>query len=348
MKKHIWSTVKEADNYFSKRTGASYRWNKLTENERQNLLDKSLLSILKDDLYDFPKDINPEMKEVQFEQALYFLARPDNERDIFKDALQSIIKEKLDCYKRPELSKKKIKSTNWKDKKDVNQLIEGKYGIGVYYLRLSLVYINMVRTLQNEVFEREIINKVKNDLEGVNKKWKSRKEKYPSMKALQKFWPWPGEIIIENNELDNLIKKNIDKILKKLKSDKYSIPRCFVYETLRIDPRAFYIKPQNLIILTLAKVIKKENKTNWKVILELLNYIYHDVRRTNLGDVFDEIDRGKLYDKGKSEALRQICNKYTSPKNYKDERKFKARMDLIDSIYKKIFIEKISPFYKPE
>jgi hypothetical protein len=114
---------------------------------------------------------------------------------------------------------------------------------------------------------------------------------------------------------------------------------------LLINPKGFYIKPQNLIVLTWAKAFKMEGRIYWKIILETLNSIYRKIKSTDLGDVFDEVDKEVVFKN--QETLRQIYNKNINPKNYRDRKKFRARMSLIDSIYKKSFIEKTSPFYKP-
>ena len=74
------------------------------------------------------------------------------------------------------------------------------------------------------------------------------------------------------------------------------------------------------------------------------NSIYKKIRRTNLGDIFDTIEKDILFNN--QETLKQINIKYTDPRKWKDKRKFKARMNLANAIYKKGFIEKISPFYK--
>jgi len=292
-------------------------------------------------LYVFPDDPEQNMRDAQCEQALWFFSRPDIERENFEDALHPMTKRKLKKYKNPDLVKKKIKTTNWEDDKDRNQLLEGKYNFGKYELSLSLVYIDGIRHIQNHFHENEKIKKIRSELERIKKSWKKEKEKYPSMKVLDKFWPTKIEIV--ESDLDTLIYTNIDNILKELKSSKYSLPKSFLFENvLKIDTEGFYIKPQNLIILVWSKAMKTDDRINWKIMMNTINSIYKKIRRTNLGDIFDTIEKDILFNN--QETLRQINIKYTHPEYNKA--KYKARMTLIDSIYKKSFIEKISPFYK--
>lgn len=343
-KKTVWTTIEEANNYFSK-TEREFRWNKIFKKDKQQLLNKSLRLITESGLYVFPDEPEQDMKDAQCEQALWFLTRPDVERKVFEDALHPMAKKKLEKYKIPDLVKKKIKTTNWVDNKDRDRLLEKKFNFGEYELRLSLVYINGVRGTQNILSEMEMIDKIKDHLRKIQKMWKNRNEKYPSFKVLDKFGP--GEIKMMDTEIDEPIYKNTDQIIETLSSPKYSIPKYFNFMgNLRINPKSFYIKPQNLIVLTWAKAFISNKRISWKIMLETVNAIYHKIKRADLGDVFDEVDKEEIFKN--QETLRQIYIKYTNPENEMNKNKirYRTRMALIDSIYKKSFIEKISPFYK--
>lgn len=332
MKKKSWVTIEEANLYFNKRPGVSFRWNKLTENSQQQLLNKSMKLILNSDLYEFPDPPNQDIKEALFEQALWFMTRPAIEEKIFSDALHPGAKKLLEKYKKPELEEKKIKYTNWDDDKDRNQLLEGRFGFGEYELRLSLVYVNWVQNIQNDFYEAMIASKVKKHLKEAQRIWKIKDEKYPSAKALVEFWPHEIKTIASKD--DKFIQKNINEIIEKL--NKYTAPRRFYIldeDILKVSPGSFYIKPQNLLALTWAKAFRWGKTTYWKIISNTLNAIYLKIRNTNLGDVFDDVSKEEVFKN--QETIRQIYYKYKEQP---------AKMDLVESIYKKSFKEKISPY----
>jgi len=324
-KKQTWATIEEANNYFSK-TEKKIRWNKISEKDKQQILNKSLKLIIESDLYVFPDEPKQNMKEAQCEQALKFFLYRESEKLFFEYALHPIAKEKLKLYKKSDLAKKTINTTDWDVAKDRNQLIEGRFNFGEYELISSLIYIRIVQDAQNKLFKIELKEKIIDRLQETKMMWKNQSEKYPSSKALHKFWP--REIPKIDTRIDDIIYKNLDEIIEELKSSK---------ENKKIDPKSFYIKPQNLIVLTWAKAFKSKERIYWKIILETLNSIYRKIKKTDLGDVFDEIDKDKIFKN--QETLRQIHIKHTNL-NYYDKKKHKARMALIDSIYKKSFIEK--------
>lgn len=338
MKKQSWVTIEEASLYFKERPGVSFRWNRLTENDQQQLLNKSWKLIFDSGLYKFPESLGQDIKEAILEQALWLLTRPTIEKESFlivSDALHPEAKKRLEKYKKPELEKMKIKYTNWNDDKERNQLLEGKFVFGEYELMLSLVYVNWVQSIQNHFYRSEIANKAKKYLIEAQRIWKNKGEKYPSMKAMHEIWYFKKRTFA--SEDDKLIQGNIDKIIEKL--NKYQAPSPFYVlgkDLLKIKPEIFYIKPQNLLILTWAKAFQNNNNTiYWKIIAKTINSIYLKIKRTNLGDVFDDVSKEEVFKN--QEIIRQVYYKYKEQP---------AKMELAESIYKKSFKDKISPFYK--
>ena len=96
-------TIKEADLYFSNREGAYFRWNKLKEEEKRSLLKKSKKLILNSDLYNIEKINDKELKEALFEQMLWYMLRPEAEKNMFPNNINPVVRKNLDKYKKQKI-----------------------------------------------------------------------------------------------------------------------------------------------------------------------------------------------------------------------------------------------------
>lgn len=209
--------------------------------------------------------------------------------------------------------------------RDLNIFLKERgYNFGYKEIALSLAWVNLICLSRAKISYLPIIEKEFQELKAIRLKYKNHIQKkhltdYDPLKILEKAFP-----NIKTKENSNGIYANLDKRIEELEN------------LLLLSSLAkIKISPRNLIILVWAYALKTNRESiDWDLVENLLNWSQEKNKNTDLNALFDSKKIAK-------KTLQKMYYKHVNA-NKKNKKEYE---NLVKLIYKKSFIEKISPFY---